>query len=447
MSSVTQRLSVMMFLQFFVWGAWFATLGLALGSNGLADIIGQAYGSAPIAAILAPLFLGLIADRFFASERVMAVLFLIGGVLLCLAAKTAAAGNGGMTVWLFIGHMLCYMPTLGLSNTIAFTNIGDQNEFPKIRVWGTIGWIVAGLLVGVLGWSSSFNIFWLGGLSSIVMGLYSFSLPHTPPPAKDKPFDIRSLLMFDAFSLLGKLPFLVFITCSTLICIPLAYYYGNTAMYLDNTGFTAPASSMTIGQMSEIFFMLLIPFFFRRLGVKNMILIGMACWVLRYLLFAVGAPNQVAWMLYLGIALHGICYDFFFVTGFMYTDKVADASIRGQAQGMLVFFTQGIGMYFGYWVADLLHKRTVTGYGDLTKAIADSRPKTTPSFVQSLLNMFSVDKLNVDAGLLSETMAQWKSFWLLPAGMAAVITAIFFLGFWDKMSNHDKEAIDEGSAG
>lgn len=447
MSSVTQRLSVMMFLQFFVWGAWFATLGLALGSNGLADIIGQAYGSAPIAAILAPLFLGLIADRFFASERVMAVLFLIGGVLLCLAAKTAAAGNGGMTVWLFIGHMLCYMPTLGLSNTIAFTNIGDQNEFPKIRVWGTIGWIVAGLLVGVLGWSSSFNIFWLGGLSSIVMGLYSFSLPHTPPPAKDKPFDIRSLLMFDAFSLLAKLPFLVFITCSTLICIPLAYYYGNTAMYLDNTGFTAPASSMTIGQMSEIFFMLLIPFFFRRLGVKNMILIGMACWVLRYLLFAVGAPNQVAWMLYLGIALHGICYDFFFVTGFMYTDKVADASIRGQAQGMLVFFTQGIGMYFGYWVADLLHKRTVTGYGDLTKAIADSRPKTTPSFVQSLLNMFSVDKLNVDATLLSETMAQWKSFWLLPAGMAAVITAIFFLGFWDKMSNHDKEAIDEGSAG
>lgn len=444
MSSVTQRLSVMMFLQFFVWGAWFATLGLALGSNGLADIIGQAYGSAPIAAILAPLFLGLIADRFFASERVMGVLFLIGGVLLCWAAKTAAAGNGGLTVWLFIGHMLCYMPTLGLSNTIAFTNIGDQNEFPKIRVWGTIGWIVAGLLVGVLGWSSSFNIFWLGGLSSIVMGLYSFSLPHTPPPAKDKPFDIRSLLMFDAFSLLAKIPFLVFITCSTLICIPLAYYYGNTAMYLDNTGFTAPASSMTIGQMSEIFFMLLIPFFFRRLGVKNMILIGMACWVLRYLLFAVGAPNQVAWMLYLGIALHGICYDFFFVTGFMYTDKVADASIRGQAQGMLVFFTQGIGMYFGYWVADLLHKRTVTGYGDLTKAIADSRPKTTPSFVQSLLNMFSVDKLNVDATLLSETMAQWKSFWLVPAGMAAVITAIFFLGFWDKMSNHDKEATDEG---
>ena len=168
------QLSLMMFLQFFVWGAWFATLGLALGSNGLADIIGQAYGSAPIAAILAPLFLGLIADRFFASERVMAVLFLIGGVLLCLAAKTAAAGNGGMTVWLFIGHMLCYMPTLGLSNTIAFTNIGDQNEFPKIRVWGTIGWIAAGLLVGELGWSSSFNIFWLGGLSSIVMGLYSF---------------------------------------------------------------------------------------------------------------------------------------------------------------------------------------------------------------------------------------------------------------------------------
>lgn len=446
--SVIGRLSVMMFLQFFVWGAWFATLGLALGSNGLTDSIAGAYGSAPIAAIVAPLFLGLIADRFFSSERVMAVLFLIGGALLCLAARSAAAGDGSTTVWLFIGHMLCYMPTLGLSNTIAFSNIADQNEFPKIRVWGTIGWIAAGLFVGVMGWSSSFKILWLGGLSSIVMGLYSFTLPNTPPPAKDKPVSMRTLLMFDAFSMLGKVPFLVFIVCSTLICIPLAYYYANTAMFLDHTGFTAPASSMTIGQMSEIFFMLLIPFFFRRLGVKNMILIGMACWVLRYILFAMGAPNQVAWMLYLGIALHGICYDFFFVTGFMYTDKVADPSIRGQAQSMLVFFTQGIGMYFGYWVAGNRHAATVTSYQELTDAIQASRPESSPTFLESLMKMFSVEELQVDPELLAQTMDQWKAFWLLPAGMAAVITVLFFLGFWDKMSNHDDApAADSDTAG
>ncbi len=441
--TVATRLSVMMFLQFFVWGAWFATLGLALGSNGLAQFGGGAYGSAPLAAIIAPLFLGLIADRFFASERVMGLLFLIGGVLLCLAPGFAEAGNGRVMVWLFIGHMLCYMPTLGLSNTIAFTNIADQNEFPKIRVWGTIGWIVAGLFVGTMGWSASFKILWVAGISSFVMGLYSFTLPHTPPPARGKPVNIRTLLMLDAMSMLAHPPFLVFIVCSTLICIPLAYYYGITAMFLDNTGFVAPASSMTIGQMSEIFFMLLIPFFFRRLGVKNMILIGMLAWVLRYVLFAFGASDQVVWMLFLAVALHGICYDFFFVTGFMYTDKVADASVRGQAQGMLVFFTQGIGMYFGYWVAYAHHGAKVTNYDALTMAIKESRPESSPTFIESLKNMFSVETLSVEPALLAETMAQWRDFWLVPAAMAALITVIFFLAFWDKMSNYDRNRVSE----
>jgi len=437
MQSVTSRLSVMMFLQFFVWGAWFATLGLALGSNGLAEFGADSYGSAPIAAILAPLFLGLVADRFFSSERVMGVLFLIGGVLLCLAPGFAEAGNGRVMVWLFIGHMLCYMPTLGLSNTIAFSNIPDQNDFPRIRVWGTIGWIAAGLFVGVMGWSASFKILWVGGLSSIVMGIYSFTLPHTPPPARGKAVNLRTLLMFDALSLLAHPPFLVFIVCSTLICIPLAYYYGITSMFLGNAGFVATASSMTIGQMSEIVFMLLIPFFFRRLGVKNMILIGMLAWVARYVLFAFGAPDQVAWMLFLGIALHGICYDFFFVTGFMYTDKVADANIRGQAQGMLVFFTQGIGMYFGYWVAYWHHGEKVTRFGELTEAIAASRPEETPGFLQSLTRMFSVEPLNVDPELLSATMDQWRAFWMVPAAMASIIAVIFLVAFWDKMSNYD----------
>ncbi|HRX81438.1 MAG TPA: MFS transporter, partial [Pirellulaceae bacterium] len=300
-SGMVTLLSAMMFLQFFTWGAWFATLAAALDANKLGSIIGSAYECAPIAAIFAPLFLGLIADRFFSSERVMCLLMLVGGGFLIAIPLVAAGGeeSGKLLVWLILGHMLCYMPTLGLSNTIAFTHIPHQNQFPKIRVWGTIGWIAAGLLVGVLGWSSTFNIFWLGAGSSLVLGVFCLALPHTPPPLKGKPMDLRSLFMVDAFKLLGDWNFLVFAVCSTLICVPLAYYYGMTSTFLSQTGFAEPAATMTIGQMSEIFFMLLIPFFFRKLGIKIMILIGMACWVVRYALFAFGAPDQVMWMLLL----------------------------------------------------------------------------------------------------------------------------------------------------
>lgn len=351
-SSTAIRLSVMMFLQFFAWGSWFVTLALAMGNNGLEKFIGGAFESAPIAAIIAPLFLGLVADRLFSSERVMGVLMLIGGGIMCAIATIAPQGaeKGGLIVWLMIAYMLCYMPTLGLGNTITFTHL-KQEEFPKVRVWGTIGWIVAGLALGAAGWSASLNIFWLGAISSMALGVYSFTLPHTPPPAKGKPIDVGSLLMLDALKLLKNPSFAVFALCSMLICIPLAYYYGQTSAFLGATGFKQAASTMALGQMSEIIFMLLIPFFFRRLGVKMMLLIGMLCWVGRYLLFAFGAPDQTAWMLLLGVALHGICYDFFFVTGFIYTDKKAPAEIRGQAQSLLVFLTQGLGMFFGFRMA------------------------------------------------------------------------------------------------
>jgi nucleoside transporter len=436
---IQTRLSIMMFLQFFVWGSWFVTLGLCLGVNGFSGtFIGESYGSAPIAAIIAPLFLGLIADRFFSSERVMGLLFLLGAVFMWMAYGYAVSGDGKMMVWMFIGHMLCYMPSLGLSNTITFTHIPDQNDFPRIRVWGTIGWIVAGLFVGFMGWSASLNILKLAAISSAIMGLYCFMLPHTPPPAKDKPVDIRTLFMLDAIKLLGRFPFLVFIVCSTLICIPLAYYYGITSQYLGNVGFVAPAASMSIGQMSEIIFMLLIPFFFRRMGVKWMILVGMLAWVTRYALFAMGAEDQVVWMLFLAIALHGICYDFFFVTGFMYTDNVAGKDVRGQAQGMLVFFTQGVGMYFGYMVAFGEKTTTVTRYGELTDAIKAISPEESGSFLQHLLSMFSVVKPKVDPTLLAETMAQWKTFWWLPTIMAAVVTVVFFLLFWGRMKTNGR---------
>ncbi len=421
----------MMFLQFFTWGAWFATLGQALGDNGFVDVIGSAYNAAPLGAIIAPLFLGIVADRFFPSQIVFGVLFLLGGVFLFLAAQAGAAGNGGLLVNYCIAHMLCYMPTLGLGNTITFANL-ERLQFPKVRVWGTIGWIVAGLTVGFLGWTSSLQIFQLAAASSVLLGLFAFFLPHTPPPAKGEPIQLRTLLMVDAWKLLAKPGFLVFILCSGLICIPLAYYYAYTSNFLANTGFEQAASTMTIGQMSEIVFMLLIPFFFRRLGVKWMILIGMGAWVLRYVLFAYGASDQTTWMIFGGIALHGICYDFFFVTGFMYADKVAPRAVSGQVQGLLVFVTQGLGMFFGYKVAAAKFAG-VPGYGPLNEAIETARPAAELGFGEKMAKLFSVDLPDsIDPALLGTAMEQWKSFWIFPALLAAIIAVLFFVTFWDK---------------
>ncbi len=458
-SGMVTLLSTMMFLQFFTWGAWFATLGAALDNNKLNAIIGPAYECAPLAAIFAPLFLGLIADRFFASERVMGLLMLVGGGIMFAIPGVAAGGeaSGKLLVWLILGHMLCYMPTLGLSNTIAFTHIPDQNLFPKIRVWGTIGWIVAGLVVGGLGWSSTFNIFWLGAGSSVLLGVFCLVLPHTPPPLKGKPMDLRSLFMVDAFKLLGNWNFLVFAICSTMICVPLAYYYGMTSSFLSQTGFAEPAATMTIGQMSEIFFMLLIPFFFRKLGIKVMILIGMACWFIRYVLFAFGAPDQVTWMLLLAVALHGICYDFFFVTGFMYTDQKAPESIRGQAQGLLVFLTQGIGMFFGFRIMaggslfGIPLNWTIGEYGqqvasspDYVAALTDARGEVaSPGFIGTFSQMFSRDlPAALDPGILATTMAEWKNFWLFPAILAAIIMVVFAVAFWDKRKSDEDETAE-----
>ncbi len=460
----------MMFLQFFAWGAWFATLALAMGNHGLGDFIGGAYESAPIAAIIAPLFLGLVADRLFSSEKVMGVLMLLGGAIMCVIASVAPEGaeKGGLIVWLMIAYMLCYMPTLGLGNTITFTHL-KQEQFPAVRVWGTIGWIVAGLALGAMGWSASLNIFWLGALSSIALGIYSFTLPNTPPPARNKPLDLASLFMLDAFKLLKNLPFLVFAVCSMLICIPLAYYYGQTSAFLGAAGFEQAASTMTLGQMSEIVFMLLIPFFFRTLGVKLMLLIGMGCWVARYLLFAFGAPEQVAWMLLAGVALHGICYDFFFVTGFIYTDKKAPAEIRGQAQSLLVFLTQGLGMFFGFRMAfggafpfsSAVLPNTCgdfgvapAGHGPLMESITAASPGGATSFLDGLLGMFGKGyPEGVPGDLIATAMTDWKNYWIFPAGMAAVIFVLFALLFWDRVDRDvDAEETaraaspDEGSA-
>lgn len=444
------RLSIMMFLQFFAWGAWFATLGLAMTNNGLADFIGGAYECAPIAAIIAPLFLGLVADRFFASERIMGLLMILGGAIMFALPTVAGRGeaSGNLLVWLILAYMICYMPTLGLGNTIAFTHIPSQDKFPMIRVWGTIGWIVAGLLIGGTGWDNTFTIFWLGAISSLALGFYCFFLPNTPPPLKNKPMDLRSIFMVDAFKLLANWNFFVFAVCSTLICIPLAYYYGSTSQFLGQTGFEAPGATMTLGQMSEIVFMILIPFFFRRLGIKMMILIGMACWVVRYALFSFGAPDQVTWMLLLAVALHGICYDFFFVTGFMYTDQKAPKEIRGQAQSLLVFLTQGVGMFFGYrimaagnlfnlvplnWTIGEFGKQ-VTSSEAFATALQAARGTTEPlGFFDTFSKMFTRElPASLDNDLLATTMHQWQNFWMFPAIMAGIVMVVFLLTFWDK---------------
>ncbi|MGJ8657261.1 MAG: MFS transporter [Akkermansiaceae bacterium] len=456
--SILTKLSIMMFLQFFAWGSWFVNLALSLGTNDLGAIIGGAYESAPIAAIFAPLFLGLVADRFFPSEKVMGALMVIGSGLMAYIAYIAPQGAsaGPTIVILMIAYMCCYMPTLGLANTITFTHL-PQEQFPKARVWGTIGWIVAGLFLGFAQLSNSLQIFWVAAAASLALGIFSFTLPSTPAPAKGQPLNLRSLLMLDAFKLFKIPSFAVFAICSMLICIPLAYYYAQTATFLGAAGYTEPASFMSIGQMSEIIFMILIPFFFRKLGVKIMLLIGMACWVARYALFAFGAPDQVAWMLLAGVALHGICYDFFFVTGFIYTDKKAPKAIRGQAQALLVFLTQGLGMFFGFRFAfggnfpfvdaklpnTITQGETVYGNapsGDLVNAIKDANVGAPDkSTLEQLGGMFGKGyPEGVDPELVSTSMTQWQDYWYFPMILAAAIFIIFAVFFWDKVDTDEE---------
>jgi len=348
--SVTFRLSVMMFIQFFIWGAWYVTAPLYLGKIGFTGAdFGWTYSVGPIAAIISPFFVGMIADRLFATEKVLGVLHLLGGgAMLMAASKMQGADPSATTINLiFFAHMLCYFPTLALTNTLALHNMTNpEKEFPLIRVFGTIGWILAGWAVSWQSWDSSVSMFALAGWAAVGMGIYSFFLPHTPPPGAGKQITTREILGLDALVLFKRPAFMIFMVSSFLICIPLAFYYQLAARTVAQANLI-PAFTMSWGQVSEIFFMVVMPIFFVRLGVKRMLLVGMLAWVVRYALFAVGAPTQVVWMIFTGVLLHGICYDFFFVTGQIYTDKVAPKEIRGQAQGMLVLFTLGLGMLIG----------------------------------------------------------------------------------------------------
>lgn len=333
------NLSLMMFLQFFIWGAWYVTAPNYLSRIGFTgNDFGTTYSLGPIAGMVSPFFVGMIADRFFSAQRVMAVLHLLGAGVMYLAATMMSSGSTPGTINIVLaGYMLTYFPTLALSNTIALKNISDPNkEFPYIRVFGTIGWIVAGLSLTWLNWETKINMFYLTSAASLVLGIVSFFLPNTPPESSGEKISLGQVFGVDAFVLFKDRSYLLFLMASMLICIPLAFYYQLASRVVEMVNLPV-GQTMSYGQMSEIVFMLLMPLAFKRFGIKWMLVIGMLAWVLRYALFAFGAPPQVSWMILSGIILHGVCYDFFFVTGQIYTDRVANSRIRAQAQGLLVF--------------------------------------------------------------------------------------------------------------
>lgn len=385
------RLSLMMFIQFFIWGSWSVTLGLVMSQHNMSLLIGDAFSAGPIASILSPFVLGMLVDRFFPSQKVLAVMHLAGAVILWFVPQALIAENGVLLIALLFGYTLCYMPTLALTNNIAFHSLANsEKSFPVVRVFGTIGWIVAGIFIGFTGIAASVSIFTLAAVCSVILAIYSLTLPHTPAPAKGLPFKVRDMFCADAFALLKVRHFFIFGLCATLISIPLGTYYAFTASWLADAGVENVSTLMSFGQMSEIFFMLVIPLLFRRLGVKYMLLIGMLAWFVRYALFAMGMGDETRMLILLGILLHGVCYDFFFVVGFIYTDRVAGEQVKGQAQSMVVMFTYGIGMLLGSQISGALYNNLVAG---------------------------------------QPTAENWALFWWIPAIAAAAIAILFFFTF------------------
>lgn len=397
MNTVKMRLSGMMFLQFFIWGGWFVTLGTFLGQNlqATGGQIGMAFSTQSWGAIIAPFFIGLIADRYFNAERLLGILHLCGALLMFLMYQSTDFSSFYPLV---LGYMLAYMPTLALVNAVSFRQLkSPELEFGQIRVWGTLGWIVAGLVISyVFSWDAQNaiaagalkNTFLMCAIVSLALGLYSFTLPATPPAGKQAGQNLTDILGLDALKLLKHRNFALFFLSSVLICIPLAFYYQNANPFLTNIGVENATGKMTLGQVSEVLFMLLLPLFLKRFGIKLTLLLGMGAWVLRYVLFAYGDADNGIWLLILGIALHGICYDFFFVSGQIYTNSKAGAAIQNAAQGLITLATYGIGMLIGFSVA-----------GKITEAYS------------------------TDAGIA------WQQIWLFPAGFAAVVLVLFALTF------------------
>ncbi|MEY2466623.1 MAG: hypothetical protein QOD03_1144 [Verrucomicrobiota bacterium] len=433
------KLSVMMFLQFFIWGAWYVTAPNYLGTIGFkAEDFGWTYSVGPIAGMITPFFVGMVADRFFPAQRVLGVMHLLGAALMVWATTLMKASSPSPSAinFAFFGYMLTYFPTLALTNTIAMRNMANaEKDFPLIRVFGTIGWIVAGLMLTAATWDTKINMFYLTAGASLTLGLISFALPHTPPTQEGK-VSARQILGLDALVMLKNRSYLIFLVSSVLICIPLAFYYQITSRIVEMTGLPI-ARTMSYGQMSEIFFMIVMPLFFVRLGVKWMLAVGMLAWVTRYALFAFGAPHQVAWMIIGGIVLHGICYDFFFVTGQIYTDQAAPKQIRAQAQGLLVLFTLGLGMFIGAQVAARVEARHTTPESKAFAAQVVEKGQEIEQ-VSKQLNAASetekpalqetIKNLEAEKSALRKSELQtieWNPLWGKPAMFAGAILVLF----------------------
>jgi nucleoside transporter len=390
------RLSTMMFLEYFIWGAWYVTLGtwLAESLHFSGQQIGIAAGTTAIGAIISPFFVGLIADKLFTTQKVLAVLHFIGALLLFAASLQLRFAPVYILILLYC---LCYMPTLALTNSLAFRQMRDpKEEFGFVRVLGTLGWIVAGLLIGTLHLEASNMPMKLAASASLLMAIYCLTLPDTPPLSRATSLTVASIFPKEAVALLKERSMAVFAIASFLICIPLQFYYAFTNLFLNQTGVVNAAGKMTGGQMSELFCMLLIPWFFRRLGVKYMLVAGMVAWALRYILFAYGSVGSHMWMLWGGILLHGICYDFFFVTGQIYIDRKASADLRAAAQGLITFITYGLGMFVGSWLS---------GY------VVDYYAQT------------------VQGGAV---IHNWRAIWLFSAAASAIVLLLFLFTFRDK---------------
>jgi len=408
------RLSVMMFIEFFIWGAWFVPMWRYLTKLGFDGTqVGAAYSTTGWAAMISPFFVGMIADRFFSTQKVLGVMHLLGAVMIFWASTVSSPMY---FFWVLLLHTICYMSTLPLVNSISFDQMKDPGkEFPSIRVLGTIGWIASGLVIGSMP-EGIFDLktiedtaipFKISAVVSLIMGIYCFSLPNTPPKSLGQKVSVSDILGLKALKLMKEPSFAIFVLCSFLICIPLSFYYQSANGFMAESGIEEPATKMTLGQFSEIFFMLVMPFFFARLGVKKMLLVGMLFWVARYLLFAFGNSDSLVFMLYAGILLHGICYDFFFVTGQIYVDKKAPLEIRANAQGLIAFVTLGAGMVIGNLINGMVSRHYE--HTDMAGKI---------------------------------TGHNWQMIWLIPAIMAVVVAVGFALLFKDSTATAVEDATD-----
>lgn len=398
-SSTRVQLSAMMFLEFFIWGGWFVSLGtfLATNLNATEGESASVFSTQSWGAIIAPFIIGLIADRYINAEKILGFLHLVGAALMyqMYSSNTVVAFYPYVLV-----YMILFMPTIALVNSVSFNQMSDpEKSFSGIRVWGTIGWIIAGLLISfAFHWDSKENAaqgmlkntFLLSGIASLILGLFSFTLPKTPPRRlPGEKVSLSQILGLDALKLLNDRNFFVFFISSILICIPLAFYYMHTHKFMSIIGMSNPTGMMTMGQISEVLFMLLLPIFFKKYGFKKTILFGMFAWVLRYILFAYGNAGELSFMVITGIILHGICYDFFFVSGYIYTESKAGEKYKSAAQGLITLATYGVGMLIGFEVAGRIANYYKTG----------------------------------------ENQFNYQMIWLIPACIAAAVFLLFAIAF------------------